>query len=76
MAYADKMCKIEKLFKEVDEMLVNKKDDDDQYCTKQEVINQEDKEMLLTKLKSVLYLAEKKATRTENYRHQQTSVLG
>jgi hypothetical protein len=67
MAYADKMCKIEKLFKEVDEMLVNKKEDDDQYCTKQEVINQEDKEMLLTKLKSVYHSPEKKTTRAENY---------
>jgi hypothetical protein len=74
MAYADKMCKIEKLFKEVDEMLVNKKEDDDQYCTKQEVINQEDKEMLLTKLKSVSHLLEKKTTRAENHRRQQTSI--
>ena len=59
MSYVDKMVKIEKLFKEVDDILINKKEEPDntEYGLKDNI--KEDKDNILAKLKSVFIVNRK-----------------
>ena len=67
MSYVDKMVKIEKLFKEVDDILINKKDEPEtnEYGTRDGV--KEDKDNILARLKSVRVLPGTETTRAQDY---------